>query len=147
MHTIRLRGPWRYEVLERRAGDQARPGHGKQKLPADWSATLGADFRGTARYTRVFHQPTGLERGQQVWLVVEPGPSALAVKLNDQPLPPEAAGESDEGPFLRFAIGHLLSPTNHLIIDVTHTATASECGGLTGEVRLEIQTVRPRPVD
>lgn len=150
MHSIRLRGPWRFEVLERLAGDESRRDEGKQKMPADWTETLGADFRGTVRYTRTFHQPTGLEPGQQVWLVIEGVTSSGAVTLNDTRLPDCGSTAHDsqvDSPFWRQEIQHLLSANCQLIIDVTHPLDAELPGGLTGEVRLEIQTVRPRPVD
>lgn len=154
MHKIRLRGPWRYEVLaridaagERRTDDLPLPG--KQKMPADWSAKLGADFYGVVRYRRTFHQPTGIEAGQGVWLVVEEVYSRGAISLNGQSLAEArrrsaVAGGSD---VVRVEIAPLLSPTNELIIDVEHSPGDEGIGGLTGEVRLEIQTVMPRPVD
>lgn len=152
MHSIRLRGPWRYEVLERRnlagepfAGDLPPPG--KQKMPANWADTLGGDFFGTVRYTRTFHQPTGLEQGQGVWLVVEGASSRASVTLNDTTLSAACVFAAGDGEPLRWPIEHLLLPTNQLIIDVEHLPTDTGIGGLTGEVRLEIQTVRPRPVD
>lgn len=151
MHTIRLRGPWRYEVRERLAGDASHARSGKQKMPADWSSTLGADFRGTVRYSRVFHQPTGLEPEQQVWLVIDGVDSTAEITLNDTKLPacgaaPHNRATSGSNSW-RHEIQHLLSDNCELIIDVTHPPEAEEAGGLTGEVRLEIQTVRPRPVD
>jgi len=146
MHSIRLRGPWRYEVIERLAGDESLAAAGKQKMPADWSAVLGDDFRGTVRYRRKFHQPTGLEEGQQVWLAIDGVTSSGEVTLNHTPL--AACGLAAQRPEpWRYEIQHLLSPTSELIIDVTHPVDADGAGGLTGEVRLEIQTVRPRPLD
>ncbi len=139
MHSIRLRGPWRYEVAERLTGDDSRPRSGKQKMPADWAEILGSDFRGTVRYRRTFHQPTGLDEGQQVWLVIEGVTSIATVTLNNACL--AACGPAGK----RYEIQHLLSPACDLIIDVTHPVGADGVGGLTGEVRLEIQTVRPRP--
>ncbi|QDU55989.1 hypothetical protein [Aeoliella mucimassa] len=141
MHCIRLRGPWRYEVLERQAGDPTRSSEGKQQLPADWSSTLGDDFRGTVRFVRKFHQPTGLETDQQVWLSIESLVSSARVTLNDQMLPDCEAGN------WRHEVHKLLLPSNELTIEVTHPHQAAGPGGLDGLVQLEIQTVRPRPVD
>ncbi|MCO6047820.1 hypothetical protein NG895_28275 [Aeoliella sp. ICT_H6.2] len=141
MHCIRLRGPWRYEVLEQIAGDEPPAREGKQKMPGDWSLVLGAGFRGTVRYRRVFHEPTGLEEGQEVWLSIEGVHSSAEVSLNGTTLP---AVTSD---LWRHVVRDLLLPESELIIDVSHPATAGEPGGLTGLVQLEIQTVRPRPVD
>ncbi|WP_442485225.1 glycosyl hydrolase 2 galactose-binding domain-containing protein [Aeoliella sp. SH292] len=141
MHFIRLRGPWRLEVLEQLAGAPTVR-EGKQQMPADWSGLLGDDFRGTVRYRRVFHEPTGLEPGQQVWLSIEGLATSATISLNGTPLPPHAGHEE-----WRHEIRELLLPNSELIIDVTHPATAEGPGGLTGLVQLEIQTVRPRPVD
>jgi len=152
MHSIRLRGPWRYEVLEHSgAAGEPTPGDlpspGKQKMPADWAEKLGADFYGTVRYTRTFHQPTGLEEGQGVWLVVEGAHTRASVSLNDSTLSNACVFAAGTAEPPRWPIEHLLLPTNKLIIDVEHSATDKGIGGLTGQVRLEIQTVRPRPVD
>ncbi len=154
MHTIRLRGPWHYEPVARfdivgndAAGNSIKdnlPPAGKQKMPADWTSTLGADFHGKVRYRRTFHAPTGLEAGQGVGLVVEEGATVLAVWLNNRPLIPALAPAPGNS---RFAIEQLLQPTNQLLIEVEHRAADPGVGGLTGEVRLEIETVRPRPVD
>lgn len=141
MHFIRLRGPWRLEVLEQVAG-ASTVRKAKQHLPADWSEILGTDFRGTVRYRRVFHEPTGLEPGQEVWLSIAGVASHAAITLNGH-----ACGLAASGDEWRHEIRELLLPTSELIIDITHPATAEGIGGLTGLVQLEIQTVRPRPVD
>ncbi len=146
MHSIRLRGPWRYEVLEHLAGEDSVPTTGKQKMPGDWSEPLGADFRGTVRYRRTFHMPTGLEEGQQVWLAIDCVDSNATVTLNSTSLG-SLALNTETGESWRHEIQDSLLPTSELIIDVTHPAQAPGPGGLTGEVRLEIQTVKPRPVD
>ena len=146
MHFIRLRGPWRLEVLEQLAG-ASTVREGKQQMPADWSALLGDDFRGTVRYRRVFHEPTGLEPGQQVWLSIEGLATSATISLNGTPLPPHAEVAGGQNNEWRHEIRELLLPNSELIIDVNHPATAAGPGGLTGLVQLEIQTVRPRPVD
>jgi hypothetical protein len=146
MHFIRLRGPWRLEVLEQLAG-ASTVRECKQHLPADWSEVLGHDFRGTVRYRRVFHEPTGLEPGQQVWLSIEGLATSATISLNGTQLPPHGQGEGGQRSEWRHEIRELLLPNSELIIDVTHPATAEGPGGLTGLVQLEIQTVRPRPVD
>ena len=78
MHTIRLRGPWQLEPLERYLiHDDGRvervaeglPASSRMTMPADWADAFGADFFGRVRYHRVFQKPTGLETGQRVWLV------------------------------------------------------------------------------
>ena len=60
MHTIRLRGQWEMEPLER------------EQL----------------RCTRRFHCPTGLDDSSRVWLVIDDLNAAAEVTLNDQPLQP-----------------------------------------------------------
>ena len=141
MHVIRLRGPWQYEVLQRLAGDASRAGTGRQQLPADWSDVLGPDFRGTVRYRRKFHQPTGLEPDQQVWLSIESLVSSAMVSLNGHELP------VCDGNAWQHEVHELLLPTCELTIDVTHPVGTTGPGGLVGLVQLEIQTVRPRPLD
>jgi hypothetical protein len=144
MHIIRLRGPWQYEVIEQIAPAAPLAAlAGKQQQPADWGEILGADFRGTVRYRRVFHEPTGLEAGQGVWLVVTAVRSHAKVELDGQRL-----GESCGDEPAEFPIAGRLRPTCELVITVTHDlASDSQPGGLVGEVHLAIQTVRPRPVD
>jgi len=155
MHTIRLRGPWQLAALERyrlrpnggyeRRAD-ALPQTARATMPADWSATLGPDFRGRVRCDRTFQKPTGLEAGQRVWLVVEPPRSRGIVHLNGQLL-----GEvRDGGPAGRFDATQFLQSHNSLEIIVehpildesgrrTHDSDDNAPGGLIGEVRLEIE--------
>jgi hypothetical protein len=150
MHTIRLRGPWSVEPLERyvlRAdGGYERstaelPAAAKMTMPADWGAVLGASFLGLVRYQRNFQKPTGLESGERVWLVVEGPRSRGSVELNRRRLG-EAGG--------RFDITELMEDHNRLEVVVEHPALDSRGvggddgdnalpGGLIGEVRLEIE--------
>src|SRR5690606_15167183 len=88
---------------------------GKQKLPSDWSETLGPDFRGRVAFRRRFHAPTGLEEGQEVWLAVTGIRSHGKVELNGVSLG-VVAGESPS----RFPVAPLLKPFNLLTIEVTH---------------------------
>ena len=69
-HVIRLRGPWEYCPLARTVmladGSRRRetddlPAAGRIIMPADWGATLGADFHGRVSYLRRFGRPTGLD--------------------------------------------------------------------------------------
>jgi hypothetical protein len=154
MHTIRLRGPWQLEALERwlpqRAGRHERSATGmplraRMKMPADWSGAFGADFRGRVRFCRTFHKPTGLEGDERVWLVIEPPRSAGEVVLNDQPIGSVRVGR----PPVRFDITAMLDDDNRLEIVVEHPLLddsgaadddgTSLPGGLIGEVRLEIE--------
>jgi hypothetical protein len=155
IHIIRLRGPWQLEPLRRyiNRGDgcfdrsvDGLPHSARAKMPADWAATLGADFRGLVRYRRTFHQPTDLEPHEQVWLVVEPPRSHGAVRLGGKLLGEVVWG----GPAGRFDITALLADNCTLEIDVAHPlldeqgrppddGDTSAPGGLIGEVRLEIE--------
>ena len=155
MHTIRLLGPWQLEPIERfipqpdgtyrLSADDLPPG-ARAKMPAEWSGILGADFLGRVRYERNFQKPTGLDRGERVWLVIEPPRSRGIVELNRKRLGEVFWG----GTVGRFDITQLLDDHNRLEIVVSHPAlddaqTANDDsktsfpGGLVGEVRLEIE--------
>jgi hypothetical protein len=122
MHTIRLRGPWSVEPVDRyvprpgggyeRLSDEL-PAAAKMTMPADWGALLGASFLGRVRYQRIFQKPTGLDSGQRVWLVVDGPRSRGSVELNSKRLG-EAVG--------RFEITDLLKDHNRLEILVEHPA-------------------------
>lgn len=58
VHRIRLRAPWRRDLLE----------------------------AGSVRWTRTFHRPAGLSPAERVWLVVAPVPAGGDVRLNGHPL-------------------------------------------------------------
>ena len=154
-HTIRLRGPWQLEPIERYIPrdnghfDRATNGlplSSRATMPADWAGVFGCDFLGRVRYHRVFQKPTGLDSGERVWLVIEPPRTRGVVTLSDTPLGQVAWG----GPVGRFQITNLLEDHNRLEIVVEHPAldesqrssddwVASAPGGLVGEVRLEIE--------
>jgi len=176
-HTIRLRGPWEYQPLARATlradgsvswDDRGLPPGGSIALPADWGGVLGNDFRGLARFTRRFAQPTGLDAATRVWLVIENVDWQAAVALNGQPLghvqlaqtPPACLSlapslRSSLSPPIacpaRFDITALLQPRNELTIDILLPGVAAGApplvrpgredltGGLIGLVRLEIE--------
>jgi hypothetical protein len=114
VHTIRLRGPWQIE-----------------------------SSKGTVTCRRRFHQPSGLEEGERVLLVVDSRGPPGHVKLNGQ-----AVG-TIQAAFERFEITGQLRPFNELNIqfvapeldigtipaDDTNTWQLSE---FIGEVWLEI---------
>ena len=104
-------------------------------MPADWSESLGADFRGLVRYTRRFTCPTGLEPATRVVLVIEAVNRSGRVSLDDRSL-----GEiSDATTPWQCEIGEYLSERHLLRVEVDMPADAvAGCGGLIGEVRLEI---------
>jgi beta-galactosidase/beta-glucuronidase len=155
MHTIRLRGPWQLEPVERfvRGRDgrlertsESLPPAARATMPADWSNDFGRDFCGRVRYQRIFQKPTGLETGERVWLVIDPPRSYGVVTLNDEPLGEIRVGD----PPARFDITDRLADHNRLEIVVTHPvldaagrvnedSSDRAPGGLIGLVRLEIE--------
>ena len=154
-HTIRLRGPWELEPLERylkrdgggyESSTARLPTGERVTMPADWCATLGRDFLGVVRFSRNFNLPTNLGPNERVWLVVEPPRSCGRVRVNDQACGcvrfGAAAGRFDITPFLK--------DFNRVEVDVEHPnlgddrcalddGSALVPGGLVGEVRLEIE--------
>jgi hypothetical protein len=154
MHTIRLRGPWQLEPIQRyvRCNDgryersTAPLLSVRAKMPADWTESLGDDFLGRVCYRRTFQKPTGLDRGERVWLVVEPPRSRCVVSFNDYVFGVVHYGSASR----RFDITRYLNDHNRLDILVDHPAldeggtakddsTSNMPGGLVGEVRLEIE--------
>jgi hypothetical protein len=158
MHTIRLRGPWQLEPIARFVAEpdggceiemDNLPPPARATMPADWSEPFGPEFLGRVRYTRTFQKPTGLERGDIVWLVVEPPRSLGIVQLAGCKLGSVRWGEAGG----RFDITPLLADRNTLEIIVDHPAldesgrmsgdsSLQSAGGLVGEVRLEIEAER-----
>ena len=154
MHTIRLRGPWQLEPLQRyvkrsRSGydgsTNGLPPRDRWQMPADWCETMGHDFLGVVRYSRKFNRATILA-DDRVWLVVEPPRSCGLVRLNGKVLGYVRFG-CDPG---WFDITGLLEEHNRVDIDVAHPelddegnalGDSSDCvpGGLVGEVRMEIE--------
>jgi len=144
-HVIRLRGPWQYAVLEGTPTITAEPS-GQLQLPADWSTTLGADFRGTVRYSRNFGCPTGLTDLVHILLVVSAVDYSANIQLNGQTLGRATWGDGPQA----FAIREHLQPRNQLDIDISlpidldlpaahnRAQRNAQAGGLIGEVRLEI---------
>jgi beta-galactosidase/beta-glucuronidase len=150
-HVIRLRGPWHVEALARDLDGQgdgpprALPPASKTPVPGDWSAALGADFLGTARYTRHFNRPTNLGPHERVWLVLEGVDDAARVALNGRQIG-QARGCQRA---TRIDITSALEMHNTLTVDVSlaraafndpalRADRAGQSGGLIGEVRLEI---------
>ncbi len=98
MHVIRLRDPWE---IDRQAA--------------------------TICYRRRFGEPTNLDVGQRVWLVLDGADSAVTATLNGQAL------TAHSGPGIRFELTGRLSLRNELLLTLPVGAA-----GL-GEVRLEIE--------
>ncbi len=142
-HPIRLHGPWDYEVL---SGETAGAKSGRVKLPCDWGASLGREFRGCVRYRRTFRSPSGLEPHEHVWLVCEGADARAEVQLNGQPV------GHIRGYALRsdFEITGLIREHNELLLDVNMPAESVAAslrpgreqlpGGPIGEVRLEVRS-------
>lgn len=155
MHIIRLRGPWNVEPVARfvpqadgtyKPVKEELPPIARVTMPADWSATCGADFLGRVSYRRIFQKPTGLDDGERVFLVVEPPQSSACITLKKKLVGFVYSGE----PAGRFDITDRLEDHNQLEIFVDHPdldemrstvgdPTLLPCGGLVGEVRLEIE--------
>lgn len=164
-HSIRLRGPWQCQPLASAEiaadgsviwTDTEVPPPGVIELPGDWSAALGAHFRGLARLTRRFGLPTGLSRSSRVWLTMDEVAGTAAVALNAHPLGSTADGddslrlhESLANLPQRFAsvlqstphpcparwdVSSLLQPRNELTIDLLALGV-----GRIGLVTLEIE--------
>lgn len=131
MHAIRLRGPWLIESL-----DVSKPvGPLETTVPGDWSAALGDNFHGRARFTRRFGLPTNLSPQERVSLVVEQVHWLGTIELNGQLLGTQIA---DEG-LRKYEVTSLLNLRNELRILVELPANQSGPGSL-GEVRLEIES-------
>lgn len=158
-HTIRLRGPWQLQPLactvlladgttEREPGKL--PSACTAQIPADWSESLGTNFRGQVLYSRRFGCPTGLEPDDRVALVVERVDALAQVTVNNNSLGTmrlaDGAGQ--------WPVKHLLQPRNLLEITIelprlTATSAAlprpqreETAGGLIGEVKLLILASR-----
>jgi hypothetical protein len=154
-HVIRLRGPWEYCPLARsvmqadgshRLETNGLPAAGRITMPADWGATLGADFCGRVSYLRRFGRPTGLTAADRVELVIDRVDAFGCAALNSHELGEIAA----DGQPWRCDVTARLRPRNELVIEVELPQLTADSpalarsgreglpGGLIGEVRLEI---------
>lgn len=133
-HVIRLRGPWEYTPLECVDADRPLPPAGKITMPADWSGTLGHDFRGRVRYIRRFGRPGFPEPYEQMWIVFGGIRGRATVSLNGTRLG-EVTGD-DPG---NFEVTDKLAFRNLLEVVVEQPADAPEPGGIVGIVQLEIE--------
>ncbi len=90
-HTIRLRGPWQYEVIEHFECDDNSPGfetQGRVKLPCDWREPPWGDFFGRVRFTRTFNWPEPLAPHERLALVFDLAATSESADLNGTRLPP-----------------------------------------------------------
>lgn len=156
-HVIRLRGPWEYRVLASlspptgggRQVETSVPPSGRLTMPADWGATLGADFCGRVAYHRRFGRPTGLGPADRVELAIDRVDALGSVRLNGESLGEIPAG----GQPWRCDVTARLRRRNELIVEVelphvphgtppvSRSGREDLSGGLTGEVWLEISSV------
>lgn len=137
MHTIRLRGPWQIEPLT--GSEPSVPLEITTPLeatvPGDWYATLGENFRGSARYSRRFGLPTNLAPEERVSLIVEQVHWQATITLNGQLLGTQTAADGVR----KYDVTQLLQLRNGLQIVVELPAEQTGPGSL-GEVRLEIES-------
>ena len=90
----------------------------------------------TRRFTRRFHQPTGLIAATHVRLVIAEAAADARIELNGKEIGAAVAGQP-----ARFDITQLLQPNNLLAITLTdpHPAAKSSHGSPLGLVSLEIE--------
>ncbi len=122
-HSMRLHGPWRCDPVARyvmpenalpRETRDDLPAPARLTAPADWSAALGADFRGRALFRRGFNRPTGLESSETLWLVIEGLDACGVVSLNGQRL-----GEVEGYALPReFDVTARLEPRNEVVLEI-----------------------------
>jgi hypothetical protein len=108
-HTIRLRGPWEYRILEPAKNVDRHQG----RIDISNLESLQSAI-GRIELVRRFNKPTGLE-GARVELVIGPCAHAIAVDLNDESL--SVIKGSDE---LRYDITAQLQSRNilRIVIDI-----------------------------
>ena len=124
-HTIRLRGPWEYRILE--TGKDIEAQQGRIDIS---NLGLLKNVVAKVELIRRFNRPTGLDDRTQVELVIGPRAQVEAVDFNDESL--DAKAKSDE---LRFDITAHLESRNILRIIVN---TSEQRNIQLDEVRLEI---------
>lgn len=110
-HLIRLRAPWRIAAL---AGAAPNPAEQRWESPSAWPSALGANFRGLACCTRVFHAPRALLDCERLWLAIAWPPAAGRLLLNGVELGPLEV----QTPLLAHEITAALSPRNELALEV-----------------------------
>ncbi len=132
-HTIRLRGPWDYQLFV--DGQPSGPVR-RSELDADWASLLDVQLRGVLRLVRRFSQPTNLEPDEQVLLVFTQSRCAASPTLNAQPLG-QLPAKSDAA----FDVTGQLSFRNDLNVELPWPLSDISPGSPLGEVRLEIRRV------
>jgi hypothetical protein len=97
-HSFRLRDPWQFEAA---AG-------------------------GAARWSRVFHRPTGIEPDDELWLVCSGLPADSSAALNGTPLTAPNADRPHE-----FEVTRLLADANRIELHVPAEAASNTAGSST----------------
>jgi hypothetical protein len=114
MHSIRLRGPWQFELSRETTSRE-----GKAKLPVDLLTLLTddecADDSTSMILQRYFNLPTGLSNSDQVHLSIGGLTEGFSVALNSEPLPVEAS----ENLTYVLDVTSKLQPRNELIVTIT----------------------------
>ena len=141
MHSIRLRGPWQYQILEKFDDDLAKlpqvasekQPSGELRFPCDWAAPLTRLSRLELR--RSFNAPTGI--GSSLVAIVVDGLNPaenlnLTMALNHCSIPPTTSGWS-----VRFDITTQIQPHNQLVFHITLNPRRT----YPGEVTLQISDV------
>jgi hypothetical protein len=131
MHTIRLRGPW----------SVARNGQSATiEFPAAWQAIYDQFGPGAIPLTRRFGQPTGVEVGDSLTLVVEAAAFVESVELNGATL-----GDVKLGEVTRFDVTGRLWPRNELglFARLPEAACGDKLLTTIADVRLEICQAGP----
>jgi hypothetical protein len=101
-------------------------------LPCRWRDGGLAGFAGRVRFRRRFGYPGRIDDYERVWLTFAGIEGRAEVSLNGQALGVyEGTGEPPE-----FEVTRLLGARNELVIEVE---SASDAGGLWGEVALEVR--------
>ena len=127
LHRILLKGPWEYvggtDSVHSNAEKPARIAESRSRihLPATWGEiSEWLDTRSPGKtsqhpafeFARWFHQPTNLETGESVWLVINGLTGAVSIHLNDVHIRPAIAGEHA----WESEITSLLKLRNHLVL-------------------------------
>jgi hypothetical protein len=135
-HRIRLRGPWECEPLAwhpaRAAGAAPVPPPLRMTMPCHWNEGGLPGFAGRVRFRRRFGYPGRLDAHERVWLTFAGVDGSADVRLNGTVL---GTGLTGGSPF-EFEATALLRPRNELVVEVE---SATEWGGLSGEVALEVR--------
>lgn len=131
MHSIRLRGPW---IVARNNQSITID------FPASWHAVYERLGPGEVQLSRRFGQPTGVETGDSLVLVVESTAFVHSAELNGDRL-----GEVRLGEVNRFDVNSQLAPRNEfkLTAQLPEAAASEQLLATIAEVRLEICQAGP----